>query len=109
MQMESESSQETEFLEAQCSNFVDWYRQISQNQGKVFEITNALQEVIEGLRYFEFEKVGENRRLMKVHISASEYRFHELSDGQRTIIVLYALLHYAQDKGISKVKPAIMV
>ncbi|MCP4110668.1 MAG: AAA family ATPase [Desulfobacteraceae bacterium] len=98
MQMESESAQETDFLDSQCSNFVDWYRQISQNQGKAFEITNVLKEIIDGFKYFEFEKVGENRRLLKVQISDLQYRFHELSDGQRTLIILYALIYFTQDQ-----------
>jgi len=96
MQMASESGQEAKFLEAQCRNFVDWYRKISQNQGRVFEITKALKEVLDGFKHFEFEEVGENRRLLKVHISDLPYRFHELSDGQRTLIALYALIYFTQ-------------
>jgi len=96
LQMESESDQESEFLDAQCRNFVDWYRQVSQNQGRAFEITKVLKEVIDGFKHFEFEKVGENRRLLKVQIAHSQYRFHELSDGQRTLITLYALIYFAQ-------------
>jgi predicted ATPase len=99
MQTESESDQEAEFLDYQCENFVNWYRQISQNQGKIFQITNALKEVIDGLKYFEFERVGENRRILKVQISDSQYRFHELSDGQRTLIILYTLIYFTQSQG----------
>lgn len=98
MQMVSESSQEAEFLDDQCSNFVDWYRQISQNQGIAIEITNELKEVIEGFKHFDFEKVGENRRLLKAQIADSQYRFHEFSDGQRALIVLYSLLRFAEDQ-----------
>lgn len=96
MQMESESFQEMEFLDAQCRNFVDWYRQVSQNQGKTFEITKVLTEVIGGFKHFEFEKVGETLRLLKVQISDSSYRFHELSDGQRALIVLYSLIYFSR-------------
>jgi predicted ATPase len=99
MQTESESDWEAEFLDYQCENFVNWYRQISQNQGKIFQITNALKEVIDGLKYFEFERVGENRRILKVQISDSQYRFHELSDGQRTLIILYTLIYFTQSQG----------
>jgi predicted ATPase len=56
----------------------------------------VLKEVIEGFKYFDFEKVGENRRLSKVQIGNSQYRFHELSDGQRTLVVLYALIHFTR-------------
>jgi hypothetical protein len=98
MAMTSESLQENEFLDKQCSNFTDWYRLVSQNQGKVFEITKALQEVLDGFKYFEFEKVGENRSLLKAQIGEAQYRFHELSDGQRMLIVLYSLIHFAHNQ-----------
>ncbi|MDM8519997.1 ATP-binding protein [Anaerolineales bacterium HSG6] len=100
MKMESESEQEAEFLNFQSSNFIDWYRQISQNQGKAFEITDALKNVIDGFKYFELEKVSENNRLLKVQISDFQYYFHELSDGQRTLITLYALLHFSRDQNV---------
>ncbi|MCI0446339.1 AAA family ATPase, partial [bacterium] len=101
MQMKSESDQESEFLDAQCRNYADWYWRISQNQGRAFEITNALKEVIDGFKYFAFENVGENHRLLKVQIADSPYRFHELSDGQRTLIVLYALIHFTQGQNFT--------
>jgi predicted ATPase len=98
-QMKTESEKETDFLEPQSLNFVDWYRQVSQNQGKILEITQILKEVIDGFEYFEFEKLGENRSLLKVLISGFPYQFHELSDGQRTLIVLYSLIYFTQNKG----------
>ncbi|MEZ4662907.1 MAG: hypothetical protein R2911_35620 [Caldilineaceae bacterium] len=99
MQMVSESNQEPEYLDSQCGNFVEWYIHVlSQNQGIVFEIANDLKEIIDGFRYFGFEKVGENRQLLKVQIADIQYRFHELSDGQRTLIVLYSLLRFAQEQ-----------
>lgn len=101
MNMESESNQETDFLDPQCSNFVSWYREISQNQGKAFEISSALKEVINGFEYFKFERVGEVRSILKVQIGNSQYRLHELSDGQRTLIALYSLIHYAQGQNFT--------
>ena len=101
MNMESENKHETNFLEPQCRNFVSWYREISQNQGKAFEISSALKEVIDGFEYFKFDRVGEARSILKVQISNSQYRFHELSDGQRTLITLYSLIHYAQGQNFT--------
>ena len=99
-QMDSESRQEAEFLDDQCRNFVSWYRQVSQNQGKAFEIAEALREVIDGFQYFEFERVGENQRQLRVRIQDVSYRLDELSDGQRALIVLYSLIHFAKDEDI---------
>jgi len=93
---ESQSERETNILGVQGRNFVSWYRFVSQNQGKAFEITNALQKVIDGFKYFEFEQAGENQRILRVHIANQMYRFDELSDGQRALIVLYTLTHFAQ-------------
>jgi len=97
MQIRHESGEESAFLDKYSRNFVDWYRQVSQNQGKIFQITNALQEVIDGFKYFEFEKSGKDRQLLKVQIGNSSYQFHELSDGQRVLIILYALIYFARN------------
>lgn len=96
MSIESQSEKESDLLDVQCRNFVSWYRFVSQNQGKAFEITNALKKVIDGFHYFEFETAGENQRLLKVRIAKQTYRFDELSDGQRALIVLYAVIHFTQ-------------
>lgn len=96
MSIESQSEKESELLDVQCRNFASWYHSVSQNQGKAFEITNSLQKVIDGFKYFEFEKVGKNQRVLRVRIAHDSYRFDELSDGQRALIVLYAIIHFAQ-------------
>ena len=98
VQIGRESQRESEFLDAYSRNFVDWYRYVSHNQGKIFEITNALQEVIDGFSYFEFEKSGRDRQLLNVQIGNSSYQFNELSDGQRVLIILYAIIHFAREQ-----------
>ena len=97
--MKSESNQISNTLDFQCANFVDWYKKISENQGNIIEITNTLKEVINGFQYFHFEPTGENQVMLKVQISNHQYRFHELSLGQRALIILYTLIHYAQNQG----------
>lgn len=96
MSIESQSEKESELLDVQCKNFASWYHFVSQNQGKAFEITNTLQNVIDGFKYFEFTKSGENERVLKVRIAQYSYRFDELSDGQRALIVLHTIVHFAQ-------------
>ena len=92
----SHSEKESDFLDAQGRNFASWYRFVSQNQGKAFEITHTLQEVIDGFKYFEFEQTGETQRTLKARINQYGYRFDEISDGQRALIILYTLIHFAQ-------------
>ncbi len=95
----SESSREADFLDYHCNNFVAWYRTISEDQGKVFEITNLLKNVIDGFDNFVFKPFGEHHKQLNVQCFKQEYRFHELSDGQRTLIILYMLVCYTRDKG----------
>ncbi len=92
--------------EAQLSdgmeNFVSWYRYISQNQGKAIEITTVLRKVLDGFNHFQFVEAGEQRRLL-LNFSGDvnksiDYRFNELSDGQRVLIALYTLIYYAQSE-----------
>ncbi|RLT41521.1 MAG: ATP-binding protein [Chloroflexi bacterium] len=96
MSIERHREKETNILGTQGRNFASWYRFVSQNQGKAFEITNALQKVVDGFKYFEFEATGENQRILQVRIANQKYRFDEVSDGQRALIILYTLMHFAQ-------------
>lgn len=98
LQIGRESEQESDFLDEYSRNFVDWYRYVSHNQGKIFEVTNALKEVIDGFAYFEFEQSGKDRQLLKVKIGNLSYQFHELSDGQRVLIILYTLIYFARNQ-----------
>lgn len=113
--MESRSEREELLLNANSNNFVSWYRHISENQGLAIRISQQLSEVIDGFEHFEFERLGETWRGLKVVFRTStngrqgtkygghrtEYRFHELSDGQRALIVLYSLLIYASENNVT--------
>lgn len=103
MMMSGESRREEAQLSAGMENFVSWYRHIYQDQGKAIEITNALQEVFDGFKHFKLANVGEKTRLLKLsfeknngHHNTIEYRFSQLSDGDRVLIALYTLIHYAR-------------
>ncbi|HEY85731.1 MAG TPA: AAA family ATPase [Chloroflexi bacterium] len=91
------SNREDRRLAANMENFVSWYRTISQNQGKMIEITNALKEILDGFEYFRFLEAGVDHRFLGLSFSGEEgsydYLFTELSDGQRMLIALYTLLY----------------
>lgn len=98
--MIDESNQEEMRLTSQMENYVSWYRYLSEDQGKVAEIGNILKDVLDGFTNFKFERVTEQSLVLKLRFSAEgnsskliEYRLGELSDGQKTLIALYALLH----------------
>ena len=96
--MNAESSQEESRPSIHLENYASWYRSISQDQGLIYQLTNELREILPGFDNFRFEMLGEQNRLLKVRLlsedeqTPTEYRFSELSDGQRTLIALYTLL-----------------
>lgn len=97
------ASSETEmrWLNTDSANFVDWYRSLSQNQRLTIELTQELQQVIEGFSHFSFLPIGENRRALVLHFFSGnrktvEYGLHQLSDGQIALIVLYSTLYAAK-------------
>ncbi len=98
--MLDESNKEEMFLTSQMENYVSWYRYLSEDQGKVTEVGNILQEVIDGFKNFKFERITEQNLLLKLRFSGEQdsnkpidYRLGELSDGQKTLIALYTLIH----------------
>lgn len=98
--MLGETSQEEMRLAIKMENFVSWYRYLSEDQGKVAEIGNILREVLDGFTSFRFERVSEQNLVLKLRFSGGkdspkpiEYRMGELSDGQKTLVALYTLIH----------------
>jgi energy-coupling factor transporter ATP-binding protein EcfA2 len=95
-----ESSKEQMRLTPKMENFVSWYRYLSGDQGKVAEIGNILRDVLDGFKSFKFERVSEDNSVLKLRFSGEidnsqliEYRLRELSDGQKTLVALYALIY----------------
>ena len=86
-------------------NFVSWYRYLSQDQGKVAELMNIIKEVLEGFVSFKFDSFSEEYKTLKLRFLQSslekkiiDYRFDELSDGQKVLIALYTLLYGTQSE-----------
>jgi AAA15 family ATPase/GTPase len=98
--MVDESSQEEMRLDSKMENYVSWYRYLSEDQGKVTELSNILKEVLDGFTNFKFDRVSEQNLVLKLRFVEEpsntkpiEYRLGELSDGQKMLIALYTLLH----------------
>ncbi|QKQ76684.1 AAA family ATPase [Nostoc sp. TCL240-02] len=99
------SEKEEISLDFRMENFVSWYRYISEDQGKVSELMKILQDVLEGFVSFKFEQFSERYRTLKLRFTTGEdrkniidYRFSELSDGQKVLIALYTLLYCTQSE-----------
>lgn len=97
--MVDESNQEEIYLSGQMENYASWYRYLSDDQAKVAVVGNILRQVIDGFQNFKFERVGEHHLLLKLRFLGEtnnkiiDYRFAELSDGQKALIALYTLIH----------------
>jgi len=96
--MVGESAEEQETLDRDGANFASWYRHITQeNPERAIALFDALKPVIPGFQTLRLASGGKGKgRDLVVGLSAGgvgyEVDFGELSDGQRALIALYALL-----------------
>ena len=107
--MSSESRQEDRTLSRRMENFSSWYRYLSQeHQATLPRLFDELRRVIPGFDGFSIKDAGEDVRVLKVLFEGEPlngrplvYDFAELSDGQRVLIALYALLFGLKGEGAS--------
>jgi len=107
-QMSGIAAQEVKNPDKYLANFADWYRHLRQETDD-HDYIKDLKEVIEGFDGMRLVEAGERRREIKVRMTPSEngnilkqdseYLLSELSDGQRVLIGLYAILHFALKEG----------
>ncbi|MDE0131956.1 MAG: AAA family ATPase [bacterium] len=107
-----ESTREDDLLDRDAKNFVDWYRHaVQENPTSARSLVEALKPVIVGLSDLRLPQFGLDSRALLIdfvkHGRRNDYDgkyelwFNELSDGQRALIVLYALLHLRhRDSGV---------
>jgi predicted ATPase len=101
-QMRATTGKEDDFLLPGAENFASWYRyHLQEHQKCMFDLTEKISEIFSGFRQFRLTQAGEERILeaefSRDHEEAVYYRFNELSDGQRALMVLYALLFAADE------------
>lgn len=96
----SESTAEATLLSRDAQNFVDWYRHaVQENPASAGAHIEALKPLVGGFRNIRLLESGLDARALMVEMSddggahSFRLRFGELSDGQRALVVLYALLH----------------
>lgn len=100
---------EDEGLARYAGNFASWYRHAqAEDASAAIELHADLRKVLPGFDSITLKSMGENRRLLSVRFARqapgetsrfSEFSFGELSDGQRSLIALYALLRFAIQRG----------
>ena len=96
---------ETAFFEPLMQNFVEWYWSVAQkNIGSVVRLFEELKEVLPGFESLSMVESGESSRVLKAAFHSrsgghrlNRYNFDQLSDGQRSLVALYSLLHLVDD------------
>lgn len=106
--MSALAQKEAPFPLVDLSNFADWYRHL-RLESDDRELLDDLREAVEGFESMDLKDAGLGNRVLTVSLSSHEesssekrkdpYAFSEISDGQRVIIGLYAVLHYAFKPG----------
>lgn len=97
---QEESRGEDEMLSWHMENFASWYRRIVQeNMGAVTQLFGELREMLPGFDSLSMVESGERSRVLKTVFRSEagdakthRYNFGQLSDGQRGLIALYALM-----------------
>lgn len=98
--MRAESEGEERRLSRDAANFAAWFRQWSQEDpAAVAKLHDVLKDAIPGLSRLKTTPLGARRAVLEALFApgsqspqAAAFAFHELSDGQRALTVLYALL-----------------
>jgi hypothetical protein len=100
----TDSLVEEPLLSRDGSNFSAWYRHFTQeHQDLVPQYLKVVQDIMEGFRGIRLERVGTDARALMVVFGEKktkyELRLDELSDGQRALLALYALVHLTAGQG----------
>lgn len=96
--MAAEARTEESVLARDGSNFAAWYRSMIQERPDLAQShESALRDVFDEFHGLRMERVGSDTRALKAVFGHEkqryELRFDQLSDGQRALTFLYALLH----------------
>ena len=101
--MKSGSDFDTDRLSDNGENFASWYQgRLQENPRRIFEAMDQLRDVLPGFVDLRLVQKGSDYRELQAEFSStgvessSIYRFDQLSDGQRALVVLYLLL-FADD------------
>ncbi len=100
----AESSNEDPMLQRDAANFAAWYRHLLlERPDLVPSFTESIKPIVDEFRGIRMEKVGLDTRALIVmfehNSKAYELRLNEISDGQRALIALYALIMLTKGQG----------
>jgi len=99
--MSARSEHESREPAKDMGNFADWYRHLRLESGDaIFEAMADLREAIPGLAALDAKEAGLDVRVLQATMRSPNGKninlpFTDLSEGQRSLIALYVLLHCA--------------
>ena len=103
--METRSEKEQPYPTVDLTNIASWYRHLLQEDPKQnSQLLESLRESVQNFNYLGLEAAGENFRVLAAEFAnggeaTTKYYFHELSEGQRCLVALYAIVHFLLAKG----------
>jgi predicted ATPase len=103
--MDSRAENDDEVLaDTGFANFATWYRQAEQMYPeKKAAFLQDLRESLDGFKQLRLEDAGETVQILYAEFSrqkkSTKILFDELSDGQRCLICLYAIMHFVVARG----------
>jgi predicted ATPase len=92
----------TPIIESDFSNFSNWFAHLNEEYRKQVSILEKnLLDILPGFDYFRIDPVGRGKVLVVDFKNIPNgYDFNELSEGQKTLIALYALVYSAPEDSI---------
>jgi predicted ATPase len=89
------------------SNYAEWFAYLNEkNRRGVSEFEKAMRDILPGFDYFKIEQAGQAKVLQVDFGNESNkkeiitYYFNELSEGQKVLIALYALVYCAPENSL---------
>jgi hypothetical protein len=104
-QMMARSEAETERPASDLVNFASWYRHVArQRPDRNQTFLEGIRESLAGFETLQLDHAGENVRVLTAgfrlgNAALVKFRFEDLSEGQRCLICLYAVLHFIVAEG----------
>ena len=101
---EHETARENRMLSRDARNFCSWYQHLQLEQpGKIEAFRSELRDVIDDFDGIRLPKVGTTTRAFEMDFEEGGRRFslglNEISDGQRALTALYAIVHLTAGLG----------
>lgn len=94
-------------IKKDLSNFAEWFSHLNEaNRKGVFDLEKSMRDILPGFDYFRIVSI-EHFKILKIDFKNSSnekkpisYDFDELSEGQKVLIALYALIYCAPDNSL---------